>query len=126
MSTPTTQKTPAPEPTAIEALAIKAGFEVEWRNAHKATVRVPEATLKVLLERLGLPCGDAAQLKHSTATLDAELSGRKLPPLITAEVDHGISLPIAGLRSGVRYRIELESGAVIDGRFTSPKGEVAL
>lgn len=126
MSTPTTIKPAALEPTPIEALALKAGFEVEWQNAHKATVRVPEATLKVLLERLGLPCENAAQLKQSTATLDAELSGRKLPPLITAEVDHGVSLPVASLRSGVRYRIELESGAVIDGRFTSPKGEIAL
>lgn len=112
--------------TAIETLALKAGFEVEWQNAHGNQARVSEATLKVLLERLGLPCDDAAQLKHSAATLDAELSGKKLPPLLTAEVDHGISLPVASVKSGVRYRIELESGAVIDGRFTAPKGEVAL
>ena len=127
MSTPnSTHVTPDITPSAIEALALKAGFEVEWLNAHKTIVRVPEATLKVLLERLGLPCNDAAQLKQSTATLDAELSGRKLPPLMTAEVDHGISLPVTAVKAGVRYRIELESGAVIDGRFTSPRGEAAL
>ncbi|MEA3102872.1 4-alpha-glucanotransferase [Caballeronia mineralivorans] len=118
--------TPDRTPSAIEALATKAGFEVEWQDAHKQIQRVPENTLKVLLERLGLPCGNATQLKQSTATLDAELSGRKLPPLMTAEIDRGISLPMAAVKTGARYRIELESGAVIDGRFTSPKGETAL
>jgi 4-alpha-glucanotransferase len=118
--------TPDRTPSAIEALATKAGFEVEWQDAHKQIQRVPENTLKVLLERLGLPCGNVTQLKQSTATLDAELSGRKLPPLMTAEIDRGISLPMAAVKTGARYRIELESGAVIDGRFTSPKGEIAL
>ncbi|MGV7246676.1 4-alpha-glucanotransferase, partial [Caballeronia sp. M23-90] len=127
MTTPpaTSGQTPPP-PSPVEALAIKAGFEVEWQDAHKQTQRVPEATLTVLLERLGLPCGNAAQLKQSTATLDAELTGRKLPPLMTAEVDRAIALPVAAVKTGARYRIELESGAVIDGRFTSPRGETAL
>ena len=122
---PTTSKPSAPM-SAIETLAARAGFEVEWLDAHKNTRRVPESTLHVLLERLGLPCGTATQLKHSMAALDAELSGRKLPPLITAEVDRGIALPVSAAKSGARYKIELESGAVIDGRFTSPKGEIAL
>ncbi|OTP75109.1 4-alpha-glucanotransferase (amylomaltase) [Caballeronia sordidicola] len=121
----TSGQTPTP-PSPVEALAIKAGFEVEWQDAHKQTQRVPEATLTVLLERLGLPCGNATQLKQSTATLDAELTGRKLPPLMTAEVDRAIALPVAAVKTGARYRIELESGAVIDGRFTSPRGETAL
>jgi 4-alpha-glucanotransferase len=112
--------------STIETLAARAGFEVEWQDAHKSTRRVPESTLRVLLERLGLPCGTATQLKHSLSVLDAELTGRKLPPLITAEVDRGIALPVSAAKSGARYRIELESGAVIDGRFTSPKGEIAL
>jgi 4-alpha-glucanotransferase len=127
VSTPTNPSTATQHtPSAIETLATRAGFEVEWQDAHKQMQRVPESTLKVLLERLGLPCGNAAQLKQSTATLDAELSGRKLPPLMTAEVDRGISLPVSAVKSGSRYRIELESGAVIDGRFTSPRGETAL
>jgi 4-alpha-glucanotransferase len=117
---------PSAPMSAIETLAARAGFEVEWLDAHKSTQRVPESTLRVLLERLGLPCGNATQLKHSMTTLDAELSGRKLPPLITAEVDRAIALPVSAAKSGARYRIELESGAVIDGRFTSPKGEIAL
>ncbi|SAL62924.1 4-alpha-glucanotransferase [Caballeronia humi] len=117
--------TPAPM-SAIETLAARAGFEVEWLDAHRNTRRVPETTLRVLLERLGLPCANSTQLKHSLSVLDAELSGRKLPPLITAEVDRAIALPVSVAKSGARYKIELESGAVIDGRFTSPKGEQAL
>ncbi len=121
-----TPATPEKTPSAIEALAIKAGFEIEWQDAHKQIQRVPEATLTVLLERLGLPCDTAAHLKHSTTTLEAELSGRKLPPLMTAEIDRAIALPMAAVKTGARYRIELESGAVIDGRFTSPRGQTAL
>ncbi|WP_248322972.1 4-alpha-glucanotransferase [Caballeronia sp. Sq4a] len=112
--------------SSIETLAERAGFEVEWQDAHKKTQRVPENTLRILLEKLGLPCGNAAQIKQSMAAVDAEMSGRKLPPLITAEVDRGIALPAAAAKSGARYRVELENGEIIDGRFTSPKGETAL
>ncbi|MFM0139033.1 4-alpha-glucanotransferase [Caballeronia grimmiae] len=112
--------------SALETLAERAGFEVEWQDAHKTTQRVPENTLRILLEKLGLPCGNATQIKQSMAAVDAEASGRKLPPLITAEVDRGIALPVSVAKSGARYRVELESGEIIDGRFTSPKGETAL
>nr|WP_222859020.1 4-alpha-glucanotransferase [Paraburkholderia phenoliruptrix] len=107
-------------------MATRAGFEVEWEDAHRKVHRVPEKTLSILLERMGLPCGNATQIRQSAAALDAELSGRKLPPLMTAQVGRGIALPAAALKSGSHYRIELESGSIIDGRFTAPKGEEAL
>ncbi|MFM0310693.1 4-alpha-glucanotransferase [Paraburkholderia sp. RL17-383-BIF-A] len=110
----------------IVTLASRAGFEVEWQDAHHTTQHVPETTLAVLLERMGLPCGNATQIRQSSAALEAELSGRKLPPLMTAEVGRGIALPAAAIKSGSHYRIELESGSIIDGRFTAPKGEEAL
>ncbi|MGE8165022.1 4-alpha-glucanotransferase [Paraburkholderia sp. NPDC080076] len=110
----------------IVTLASRAGFEVEWQDAHHTTQHVPETTLAVLLERMGLPCGNATQIRQSTAALEAELSGRKLPPLMTAEVGRGIALHVAAIKSGIHYRIELESGSIIDGRFTAPKGEEAL
>ena len=110
----------------IATLATRAGFEVEWEDAHRKVHRVPEKTLAILLERMGLPCGNATQIRQSAAALDAELSGRKLPPLMTAQVGRGIALPAAALKSGSHYRIELESGSIIDGRFTAPKGEEAL
>ncbi|TDN62969.1 4-alpha-glucanotransferase [Paraburkholderia sp. BL10I2N1] len=111
---------------AVESLAVRAGFEVEWHNAHGEIERVPERTLTTLLERMGLPCSNPAQLRHSVTMLDAETSGRRLPPLMTAECERGIALPAAAVKSGSRYRIELESGSLIDGRFTAPKGEAAL
>ncbi|MFB9128868.1 4-alpha-glucanotransferase [Paraburkholderia dipogonis] len=110
----------------IVTLASRAGFEVEWQDAHHTTQHVPESTLAVLLARMGLPCGNATEIRHSAAALEAELSGRKLPPLMTAEVGRGIALPMAAIKSGSHYRIELESGSIIDGRFTAPKGEEAL
>jgi 4-alpha-glucanotransferase len=45
---------------------------------------------------------------------------------MTAECERGIALPAAAIKSGSHYRIELESGSQIDGRFTAPKGEAAL
>ncbi|QQC66773.1 4-alpha-glucanotransferase [Paraburkholderia ginsengisoli] len=110
----------------IATLATRAGFEVEWQDAHHTTQHVPEKTLAVLLERMGLQCANATQIRHSIAALDAETSGRKMLPLMTAEVGRGIALPLAAVKSGSHYRIELESGSIIDGRFTSPKGEEAL
>ncbi|SDI44509.1 4-alpha-glucanotransferase [Paraburkholderia phenazinium] len=118
---------PAHRPAdTIDSLAARAGFEVEWQDAHHVTQHVPEGTLTVLLERMGLPCGSASQTRQSAAALEAELSGRKLPPLMTAECERGIALPAAAIKSGSHYRIELESGSQIDGRFTAPKGEAAL
>jgi 4-alpha-glucanotransferase len=110
----------------IESLATRAGFEVEWQDAHHVTQRVPDSTLTVLLDRMGLPCGNATQMRQSAAALDAELSGRKLAPLMTAECGRGINLSAAAVRANSHYRIELEGGSVIDGRFTAPKGEAAL
>jgi 4-alpha-glucanotransferase len=110
----------------IESLAARAGFEVEWEDAHRVLRRVPAGTLATLLECIGLPCGNANELKHSIAALDAEQASRKLPPLMTAECERAIALPAAAIRSGSHYRIELESGSLIDGRFTAPKGEAAL
>lgn len=110
----------------LESLATQAGFEVEWADAHDELQRVPDSTLAALLECAGLPCGSAAQLRQSAAALNAEQSARRLPPLITAEFDRVIALPVSAVRAGSHYRIDLESGEHIEGRFTAPKGASAL
>jgi 4-alpha-glucanotransferase len=111
---------------ALEMLAARVGFQVEWSDAQGVTQRVPDAALAALLECAGLPCATAAQLRQSTSAVNAEHSARRLPLLITAECENAIALPMSAVRSGSRYRIDLESGASIDGRFTMPKGEPAL
>lgn len=110
----------------LASLAAHAGFEVEWSDAHGIMQRVPDSTLAALLECAGLPCANAAQLRQSAALLNAERSARRLPPLVTAEYESAIALPASAVRAGSHYRIELESGERIEGRFTAPKGEPAL
>jgi len=110
----------------LASLAERAGFEVDWTDAHGNAQRVPDSALAALLECAGLPCASAAQLRQSAALLNAEQSARHLPPLITAEVDSAIALPVAAVRAGSSYRIDLESGEHIEGRFTAPRGGPAL
>jgi 4-alpha-glucanotransferase len=110
----------------LASLAARAGFEVEWSDAHGVMQRVPDSTLAALLECAGLPCANATQMRQSAAQLSAEQSARHLPPLVTAEYESAIALPVSAVRAGSHYRIDLESGERIEGRFTAPKGEPAL
>ncbi|WJF91704.1 4-alpha-glucanotransferase [Paraburkholderia bonniea] len=110
----------------LDTLAEHAGLQLEWEDAQHVTHRVSPDTLACLLEQLGLPCRSNAQIRQSSALLAAEHHHRHLPPLLTAECERGIALPPNALSTGSRYQIELESGTVIDGRFTVPKGESAL
>ncbi|RQH05675.1 4-alpha-glucanotransferase [Paraburkholderia dinghuensis] len=110
----------------VASLAERVGFEVEWIDAHGNMQRVADNTLAALLECAGLPCNSATQLRQSAAMVNAERSVRHLPPLITAECESAIALPVAAVRAGARYRIDLESGEHIEGRFTAPKGAPAL
>ncbi len=110
----------------VTELAERAGIEVVWENAQHEPRRVPDDVLRVLLERLGLPCANTAQARDSLALLDAEQRSSYLPPLMTAEVGRAIALPATASRSGTRYRIDLEQGGSIEGMISVPKGERAL
>jgi 4-alpha-glucanotransferase len=110
----------------VASLAERVGFEVEWIDARGNLQRVPDSTLAALLECAGLPCESTAQLRQSAAMVNAERSARRLPPLVTAEYESAIALPVSAVRTGGRYRIDLESGEHIEGRFTAPKGAPAL
>lgn len=125
-SSSSSSSTPPPGREAIERVAARAGFDVQWEDAHGHARRVPVETLAALLAALGLPCGTRDEAQQSLATLDAERAAHRLPPLITAESHRAIALPATAVRSDSHYRIELESGAMIDGRFSAPKGESAL
>ncbi|RDU95103.1 4-alpha-glucanotransferase [Trinickia dinghuensis] len=110
----------------IERIATRAGFEVHWEDANKRTHRVKSETLATLLAALGLPCGTADEAKQTLAMLDAEHAAQTLPPLVTAECHRATALPAAACRAGDAYRIELESGGIVEGRLGVPKGESAL
>ena len=123
----------APGPTSsslgretIERIATRAGFEVHWEDAHKRAHRVKSDTLATLLAALGLPCGTADDAKQTLAMLDAERAAHALPPLVTAECHRATALPFAASQTGATYRIELESGGIVEGRLGMPKGESAL
>jgi 4-alpha-glucanotransferase len=111
---------------ALAALAARVGLQADWSDAQGVPRRVQDSTLAALLECAGLPCATVTQLRQSMAAINAEQSARRLPPLITADCENAIALPVSAVRTGSRYRIELESGMCIDGRFTMPKGEAAL
>jgi 4-alpha-glucanotransferase len=124
-------QTPAPVPTraprsAIERVAARAGFEVQWEDAHGRKQRVSHETLAALLAALGLPCATREDAAQSLAVLDAERSGQTVPRLITAQCDQAIALPAGAVKAGSRYRIELESGEVIDACLSAPKAQSAL
>ena len=113
-------------PGSLADLAQRAGFEVTWTDAHGKSREVEPDTLRTLLDALGLPCAKPAQLRASIAALELEMHGPNLPPLITAEVDRAITLPVRRLKGGTRYKIELEQGGVIEGVLSVPKDAAAL
>ncbi|CAM2143322.1 4-alpha-glucanotransferase [Pararobbsia alpina] len=122
-----TQRPPrAASSKLLVELAERAGIEVEWENAQHLPQRVNDDVLRVLLERLELPCASTSQARESLALLDAEQRRTHVPKLMTAEVDRAISFSASAHKSGTRYRIDLEQGGVIEGLLSVPKGEPAI
>ena len=110
----------------LTELAVRAGIEVDWENAQHMPQRVSDDVLRVLLDRLELPCASTAQARESLAQLESEQRRTQMPKLMTAEVDRAISLPATAHKSGTRYKIELEQGGTIEGILSVPKGEQAI
>ncbi len=113
-------------------LAQAAGLARDWTNANGQPMQVAPAALRAILEALGLPCTSDASCRESRQRLAAmnETNGTSgLPPLVTGTVGQAILLPGLHHAAGKRYRLELESGESIDGRFADAdvqKGGVAL
>ncbi|HTJ95113.1 MAG TPA: 4-alpha-glucanotransferase [Pararobbsia sp.] len=124
--TNTQRPTRAASSKLLSELAERAGIEVDWENAQHRPQRVSDDVLRVLLERLDLPCASAPQARESLALLEAEQRRNHLPRLMTAEVDRAISLPSSAHKTGTRYRIELEQGDAIEGMLSVPRGEPAI
>ncbi|UPG74077.1 4-alpha-glucanotransferase [Roseomonas gilardii subsp. gilardii] len=100
----------------LQALARAAGIATEWRDAqgHDQTV-APEA-VRAVLAALDLPTGSPEQMREAREKLATEAA---LPPLCTATAGHPVLL---GLPGEPEYRLELEDGAVLEGRSHQEHG----
>lgn len=113
------------DPSRVAELAERAGFLVDWQDAHGAAQRIPDATLATLLEYIGLRCDDEASLQQSLQALDDESPQHRLPPLITAVVDEAIVWPRGVLQPGMPYTVTFEDGSSTDGKVASVAAEGA-
>ncbi|MDF3034989.1 MAG: malQ [Paucimonas sp.] len=111
---------------AIYRLAEAAGLSRHWRDAAGRPQQVMPETLRKILEKLGLPCGDEGQCRDSEASLKTSVDGNRLPPLLTGSTAQALTLPANSLLSGQRYRIELEEGGQIEGTFSQDHHSFAL
>ena len=103
---------------ALLALAEMAGVSSTWIDAFGAPQTVAPESIRAMLGALGMPSDTDADCEASIAALATERATRPLPPLLTAQV--GMAIPIGRhpvLRSRP-YRVELEDGSVVEGRFS--------
>jgi 4-alpha-glucanotransferase len=103
---------------ALLALAEMAGISPTWIDAFGAPQTVAPESIRAMLNALGMPSDTDADCEASIAALATEKATRPLPPLLTAQV--GVAIPLGRhpvLRSKP-YRVELEDGSVIEGRFS--------
>ncbi|WP_088140601.1 4-alpha-glucanotransferase [Achromobacter xylosoxidans] len=106
---------------ALSALAAKAGIGEHWTDARQRPQRVSPDTLRLLLEGMGLPAGNAHDIRDSDHRLGLELRAR-LPPLLVARSGMAAFLPDCARG---RYRIVCESGQTCDGEVAEDGSLVA-
>ncbi|MGE5651323.1 MAG: 4-alpha-glucanotransferase [Bacillota bacterium] len=98
-------------------LAQAAGLSHEWTNAFGQPMRVEPDALRAILDALGLPCASDEQCRDSAARLAALHDADRLPALATGTVGEPVRLAAMSHLAGMPYRIELEDGGHVDGRF---------
>lgn len=108
-------------------LARAAGLAHEWTNAFGQPMRVAPDALRAILDALGFPCASDEQCRDSMARLAALHDADRLPALVTGTVGEPIRLAPMPHVAGMPFRIELEDGGHLDGRFPDDvAGGVAL
>ncbi|MBY4899051.1 4-alpha-glucanotransferase [Cupriavidus sp. AU9028] len=100
---------------SLHLLAERAGLLVHWQDAQGRDQTVPEESLRTVLERLELPCKTIGQCEASRARLLAEDTAMALPPLLTADQNKPIRVPLVHTRPEQPWRVELEDGSVRNG-----------
>jgi 4-alpha-glucanotransferase len=94
----------------LSELAAAAGIAEHWIDARRRPQRVSADTLRALLAGLGLPAGNARDIRASARRLAEDAA--RLPPLLAARGGSSLALPPTAHGA---YRIECESGRIIEG-----------
>ncbi|HEX8885912.1 MAG TPA: 4-alpha-glucanotransferase, partial [Noviherbaspirillum sp.] len=102
---------------ALLALAEMAGISPTWIDAFGAPQTVAPESMRAMLRALGMPSDTDADCEASIAALATETATRPLPPLLTAQVGMAIPLGRHPILRSKPYRVEMEDGSVIEGRF---------
>lgn len=113
-----------PRHPSIVELADAAGLDAHWIDASGFARRVGDDMLAALLDALGYPCGTRAARAESAARLAAH--AQAAPRLVTGDVDAPLTLPASLGRPGACYRVTLENGDAVAGRFAQPAGAAVL
>ncbi|WP_394779621.1 4-alpha-glucanotransferase [Undibacterium sp.] len=111
---------------ALIALAEAAGLATHWIDAHGQHQSVSAGSLQAILTALQLPCNTQAECDASHRKLLLQDSSTALPPLLTGDVDVALALPAHSCLQGRQYRIALEQGGLMEGRFADGENDPVL
>lgn len=100
------------------ALAEMAGISPTWIDAFGSPQTVSHDSIRAMLGALGMPSATDEECEASIAALATERATRPLPPLLTAQVGMAIPVDRHPVLRGRPYRVELEDGSVVEGRFS--------
>ena len=96
----------------LAELAEQAGVDVHWCDANDRPQQVAPATLRAVLDALGLPCANDDDVDASLDRLRHECGSLQLPRLLVADAGGSLSVPPSNTPR--LYRIEDEQGSPVD------------
>ncbi|HEX5327168.1 MAG TPA: 4-alpha-glucanotransferase, partial [Acetobacteraceae bacterium] len=98
---------------SLRELAEEVGIDVEWQSHIGEPRTVSPDALRLVLERLGYPCGNAGEIAESRERVAKSDGIEALPPLLTAVVNRPVRLALPS-DPPRRARLMLESGLARD------------
>jgi 4-alpha-glucanotransferase len=107
----------------LQTLARELGIQPDWIDAEGKRQRVNVAAQRALVEALGFACNSTAQIRASRRRLRRANDAAGLPPLLTTTAGQPTTIGDDGeaIHAGKRFRIELENGDTLEGRFDPDK-----
>lgn len=100
----------------LHRLASAAGVMRDWHSYKGDPMQVSDESLRAILAAIGLPCDSDDDCEQSLARL-AQLEGGRLPGLLTVTAGQALHVALPPALAGSAYRIDLEGGGHLDGRF---------